>query len=402
MNVLIVNAYGHSNRGDSVLLDECVAEVREVLPNAQIAIALFEGGTGHGLALERIGNHGRLKGKLARLETIFYLIAARLPKPFWRLLPPMQAQTLDFMKKADLVISAPGGYINDVNAAWIVALAHIERAQSFGKPVLMSPQSIGPMRSAFGRSVLGHVLSRCEINCAREVATVDLLRASGVPNDRIQKTGDSAFWNYPESVARCEVDAAFRALGVEPDTQFIGATAVDWPFPHSSNAAQLRDDYANAMVRIVLEIYNRHGLKTLFFNQVDDDRAMLTRIGAQAGEAAVIQGQSPQSAVLRAMMARSQSFIGTRFHSCIFAMMGGVPTTAIAYLPKTTGIMYDLQIDRVVPIEHVDVEKILQNVASDLADPDEARAKLAANLADYRAREVRFSHVLENFCSRTT
>lgn len=38
MKVAIVNAYGRSNRGDSVLLDECIAEVRAVWPEAEITL----------------------------------------------------------------------------------------------------------------------------------------------------------------------------------------------------------------------------------------------------------------------------------------------------------------------------------------------------------------------------
>ena len=43
MKFMIVNAFGRSNRGDSVLLDECIHEIRAKFPDAQIAGAVFEG-----------------------------------------------------------------------------------------------------------------------------------------------------------------------------------------------------------------------------------------------------------------------------------------------------------------------------------------------------------------------
>ena len=43
MKFMIVNAFGRSNRGDSVLLDECIHEIRAKFPDAEIAGAVFEG-----------------------------------------------------------------------------------------------------------------------------------------------------------------------------------------------------------------------------------------------------------------------------------------------------------------------------------------------------------------------
>ncbi len=392
--ILIVNAYGHSNRGDSVLLDECIDEVITAFPASEVAVALFEGTTSRAVSLRRIGNPRLSGNKVRKIETIFLLITARLPSIFWNLLPVEQRETMKFMKNADLVISAPGGYITDVNASWIVALVHIERGLSLAKHVVLAPQSIGPLKSSMGRKAIGKVLSRCDVNCVRDSPSEQFLKTAGVPAAKILKTGDSAFWNVPSPVDATIVDSAFDKLGMEPEESFIGATAVDWSFPHKRNAMELKENYIAKFTHIVKEIRSTHGLRTVFFNQVDDDREVLKEIGMRCGEDAVIQNGSPPSPVLRAMMARSSSFIGTRFHSCIFAMMGGVPTTAIAYLPKTTGIMKDLKISRLTSIEAVDDKMILNHVEGDLARPELARQELTDKLSNYRSTQKRFSEVL--------
>jgi len=43
MKVVIINAYGRSNRGDAVLLDECISDVLSVWPEADIGCVVFEG-----------------------------------------------------------------------------------------------------------------------------------------------------------------------------------------------------------------------------------------------------------------------------------------------------------------------------------------------------------------------
>jgi colanic acid/amylovoran biosynthesis protein len=52
-------------------------------------------------------------------------------------------------------------------------------------------------------------------------------------------------------------------------------------------------------------------------------------------------------------------FLGTRMHSNIFAISQGVPTLAIAYLYKTTGIMQDLGLNEwTVDIKGLDAESL--------------------------------------------
>ena len=58
---------------------------------------------------------------------------------------------------------------------------------------------------------------------------------------------------------------------------------------------------------------------------------------------------------------RCDMFIGTRMHSNIFALAGGVPTIAISYLHKTTGIMEDLGLsDWVIAIEEFTSERAIE------------------------------------------
>lgn len=51
---------------------------------------------------------------------------------------------------------------------------------------------------------------------------------------------------------------------------------------------------------------------------------------------------------MRNMISACDYFIGSRFHSCVFSLLAGIPTISIAYTYKSTGIMRDLDMGDLV------------------------------------------------------
>jgi colanic acid/amylovoran biosynthesis protein len=65
------------------------------------------------------------------------------------------------------------------------------------------------------------------------------------------------------------------------------------------------------------------------------------------------------AAEIKWLCGRMDFVVGTRMHSNIFALSCGVPTVAIAYQPKTEGIMSDLGLaECVVPIGGMELEEL--------------------------------------------
>ena len=66
-------------------------------------------------------------------------------------------------------------------------------------------------------------------------------------------------------------------------------------------------------------------------------------------------------AVLRAAYHTMDLFVGSRLHSNIFALTGGVPVLAVAYQDKTFGVMRMLGLEEwTVAIEEVDGEALVR------------------------------------------
>lgn len=403
MKFMIVNAFGRSNRGDSVLLDECIHEIRAKFPEAEIAGAVFEGIEAaravHPTVAwsERIGNAPG--GGAGRIKALIYLFAAWFSAylPFLgRLLPEKQRQTLDAIRESDVVISAPGGYIHDTNFAYFIALLHIHLGTIMGKTVILAPQSVGPIARPFSRAVARHVLGRVPYLCARESYSWDFLALDlKLPEKNVYRTGDSAFWNTHVEDDPGLIDGIFGELGVPRDKPIFGMTVVKWSFPKSKTAAADLDRYTDVVARAADHMAETYGLQPVIFNQVSEDLPASLEVQRKANCKVIIDQASREPDLLRAMIARSKVFLGTRFHSCIFSMMAGRPTFAIAYLPKTEYIMNDLKLShRHTPIDTIDYDYLIKRIAEDYENLSQAEDEIRNAVLVYQKNFTRLQDIL--------
>jgi colanic acid/amylovoran biosynthesis protein len=408
MKLVIVNAFGRSNRGDSVLLDECIGQLRQVYPDAQISGVVFEG-IENARAVhptvawsERIGSTKNGIGIAnSKAKALLYLFAAWIAalapwSGFDRFLPQHQRETLAAIRNADTVISAPGGYIHDTNLAYFIALFHIYLGTALGKTVVLAPQSIGPIEGWFSRWVARRVLGKVPYICARESYSFDFLtKELGFPASRVFRAGDSAFWNEEVDRDSAMIDREYAKLGVQPGQAVFGMTVVDWSFPRSADPKAAAKAYVAALARIADHISQTYQLIPVIFNQVSGDLSTAYEVRKRARHPIIIDEMSRDPPVLRALMARSAIFLGTRFHSCIFAMIAGRPTFAIAYLPKTEFIMNDLHLAaRHTPIQAIDIDAIIKQFSSDLENLALAESAISTAVFRYRCSFARFEDIM--------
>lgn len=408
MKIMIINAFGRSNRGDAVLLDECITEIQATWPKASIGCAVFEGVTiakeTHRDIIwsERIGNT-KQKGWKAKLITLSLLAiagAAKISKLKFlaNLLPVNQRESWKMIIDADVIVSAPGGYIHDTNFAYFVALFHIWLGQNRTRKIFLAPQSIGPIDFSPSQWLAKKILTNCNAICARESYTYNfLIENLNIPQKIVHRSGDSAFWNFDVQNDLRNQSEMWRQIGVDPtETPIFGITVVDWPFPKSRTPEIQRQEYTTTIARLAELMSTRYGLHPVIFNQVSEDLSMAERIAAECKIPITLDKVSREPADLRALIARSSVFLGTRFHSCIFAMMEGVPTTAIAYLPKTSYILRDLQLEhRQIPIDLIDFKLLISKLENDLVDLPTARMEIEQSVSIYRENHTRFRDVLE-------
>lgn len=404
--VVIINVFGHSNAGDAMLLETLIAQIRSANPETTIEGLAFQVESEREWmpALswhERIGN-SLGQGKARRLLQLAWCLAAYVAsssRAFWflrKLLPKDQQTALEALDGAPLVISCPGGYLEDSNSAYVLNLLQISLATRLAKAVVLAPQSIGPIRRNWSRRLAASVLGNVDVIFARESWSMDFMktlmpsiREQGKP--ALRSSGDLAFW-FPVKTER--VPGIFTDAGwqVQPD-RLVGMTLVDWNFPTAQNPAAAREAYLNALCQL-LDHLRAKGYDVIIFNQVRTDLSLSKRL-KKLRDWVIVDEVEHSSKALASMISHCRIFVGTRFHSCIFAMLGSVPTCAIAYLPKTEGIMLDLQQERyVLPITSVTGPDLIRLSDELDAKRDEVSLDLKRALAEYRKERGAFLEYL--------
>lgn len=401
--VVIVNAYGRSNRGDSVLLDECVQEVKKI-GDVSISVSLFDKSNMSPLydeitLLDRVCNpvtNSRLLNLLYKLWGLIFVSLYLLTGLNFLLnfISKKQKETIKAIMDADYVISSPGGYIHDTNFAYIVALLHIALANKSKAISILGPQSYGPLNSYFGRKITKKVLNKADAICCRESYSYDFLFSCGVDSQLLYKTGDSAFWNFEVDYQHYENDILL--LGLKPNEEYFGITVVDWSFPNVPNPSELKERYIETIRFLIEGVYTKFKIRTVIFNQVKDDLEIIPSLINGLENVVVVDRLEKEPNRLRALIGKSKIFLGTRFHSCIFSLMSSTPTRAIAYLPKTEYILKDLGLqDRQVSINDLNKEMLLDQILYDFENVDSQSNVICNAVLNYQKSNKRLFDIIK-------
>jgi colanic acid/amylovoran biosynthesis protein len=369
VRITVVNAHSSHNLGDAAIVKSTMAILRECCPDARISLVsdtpeLDQGRLDAddylGLQTPFAGAPDRLRRQLFKAYFLYIDLLGRLPRS-WLARTGIWFRDNRSVYRAilgsDLVISCGGGYINSLGKLE-VRLGLLHFAACAGRKTLFWPQSVSDVFGRWHESLVRRVVSESSGFIAREPATHRYLAQLGVPETLLHQAADSAFL-LPFS-------RAWPAMPPLAERSRFGLTVTRWSFPRRPAAAALWRSYAAAVRRMVSAAI-ADGYTVYVFPQVtgpgaySDDRNTANEILRGCGDPRlhVLQGAyDPEQ--LKGMIACMDIFVGTRMHSNIFSLGAGVPTAAIAYQSKTTGIMSELGFgELVIDIGDITEEKLL-------------------------------------------
>ncbi len=235
-------------------------------------------------------------------------------------------------READMILSAPGAFLHDFYSIE-ERLQGYEAALALQKPLILLGQSIGPFWKPESLRRIPQVLNRVARICVRDALSKQHLLDAGVNAEKINETGDMAFlW-------RTLAPGYFQEKTGPIET--IGMGFRVWPL-NDTKAEKEIIIKAVRLCRFLLDDPNRHlvflstcqGIK----NYVDDSALAEQIIGELPKQLRVRcrinrSHLGPESLVKE--LKKCDAFIGMRLHTCILAMLGGVPAMGLAYEPKT-------------------------------------------------------------------
>lgn len=376
VRILITNAYSARNRGDAAIILGMIESLRrtEVFRKAEFRISSADDAidAAH-YSLPTVPSFQSLKSSVSPNAVIgsLYFLSVLLPlSVLWavcwrmaRLDPPVPGRLRELLREyaaSDLVIAAGGGYLYTTsairgNVVLLINLYCFFFAALIGKPVALYAQSIGPFAGSWQSWLVRRVLSR-----------VILVEVREEPSHRLLKD-----WGLATPVGRVN-DAAFLLVAKPPDESIelvdrgagptVGMTVRKW---FRDREQQL--EYERSIASFVRWLIQERGASVVFLPQVtfteghDDDRIVARKVAVAVGrdDCVLVVENELRAEEIKWLCGRMDFFVGTRMHSNIFALSSGVPTVAIAYQPKTVGIMSELGLGRwVIPIEGLSLDEL--------------------------------------------
>ncbi|MEK8126905.1 polysaccharide pyruvyl transferase family protein [Paenibacillus filicis] len=358
--VIIINGYGTMNRGDHALLSLSIDHARKAFGTdsdvtASVLYPQDEDPSFFGAKevvphiLGGINSSGVKRRFLLILNVLWFLIVLFTLKeiPFLG-----KERTFRAVKKADVVLSCAGGYLNDASTGFIAACAEILLALRLKKKVILLPQSIGPFRTNFRKYLVAKLLNNVHLVVARDQPSVETcLQDLKMHGNNIIEIPDLMFGDLPELKKN-----VFKK-------NKLGITVINWEWPGVNREENQK--------RYIMEIANfidcvKDKYEIFLFEQVKEQRGVpgdttaIRQLSEILNKKNITINFVPSDISLKAYIEEIRScefFIASRLHSGLFAIVGNVPTITIAYQPKTVGAMKLLGLEQYsVNIEVVTAE----------------------------------------------
>ncbi len=332
----ILNAYDARNRGDRAIVEAQLGWIKKNLPDVTVTIFsphheynrdIFSCST----SMEPLFSVPRASSGLGRL----------LRPPLDWLLQRVGARTDDRAKAfnaCEAYFVCGGGYLYSSPAPFLsrqlwLHSANILAALNTGKPVLTFPQSWGPLRKPADRWICRKLATALPVIVTRGQESDDLLAAWGLAG-RVVSLPDIV-------VAAADLLPDVRIWRETPRQEgSLGIAPINWNFDRRVKKDGL-DDYLAKLVEISRSWCETPGRSVTVFPQVEvegsDDDSIIARSLMIALDDAAIPAQLAEKLDWESYWCRissQEAFLGCRMHSCIFAMVCGVPTIGLGYQPK--------------------------------------------------------------------
>lgn len=404
--VLITNAYSARNRGDAAIVLGMIESLRrtDILREAEIHISSADHPADSAwYPVPTVPSFHSIKNGFSGYPSVnlLYFIVVLLPLSLlwalaWRALrfdlplPSTMGGLLRTYAAADVVVAAGGGYLytNSAIRGNVVLLVNIYSfffAVLLGKSVCLYAQSIGPFAGSGQSRFARWALSRVALVEIREGVSRRLVDGWRIPTP-IRSVADAAFLLQ----ARPPSDGLEFVRSTGGPT--VGMTVRNWFRDREQQVG-----YERTMAAFVDWLIVERGARVIFLPQVtytdgrDDDRETARKVAAQVvrTDGVLVAEDELAAAEIMWLCGRMDFFVGTRMHSNIFALSSGVPTLAIAYQPKTRGIMSGLGLgDHVLPIETLSAVELQRGFDTLVQRGSEITELLATALPEVREQAL--------------
>lgn len=256
------------------------------------------------------------------------------------------------------------------------------------KPLVLSPQTIGPFTKQAYMPPASLVMRRSRAVFARDELSLDVARRMA-PSANVQLAVDVAF-ELPFDDRSSLRGGPLLRVGVNPSGLLFSQAE------RGSNRFGLSYDYAAFTRRLLAALDERNDVEVHLIPHAtsdrdpnDDDGALCDRLAAEFPRAVRVGNLSGPSEA-KSYISGLDLLIGARMHACIAAFSAGVPVVPVAYSRKFVGLFGLLNYRTMIPVSGLNEE----GAVAFALDAIDARATLRAEEA---AGMTRVQHLLSGY-----
>jgi colanic acid/amylovoran biosynthesis protein len=255
-----------------------------------------------------------------------------------------------------------------------------------GKPLVLSPQTIGPFRHTWTRAIAARLMKRTHLIFTRDQLSTMALNSLRV-SERTAEAIDVAF-RLPFSKPKLAEDGLLK----------IGVNVSGLLFSNSERF-QLTLDYPSLIRRFLAAMTVRPNTEVWLIPHVlvegamDDDCAV-SEILKMEFPRLNIAPRFSSSIDAKSFIAGLDMFTGGRMHACIAAFSAGVPVVPIAYSRKFNGLFQTLGYGRIVDGRSDSTDKALEILLHTVEERESAAVEVAACLPEAERRLQHYETLL--------
>jgi colanic acid/amylovoran biosynthesis protein len=261
-----------------------------------------------------------------------------------------------------------------------------------GRPLVFSPQTLGPFKGRVSGWWANRVLSRAVLVCTRDALSSDFYRARGLKPELLEAT-DVAF-ALPYTPRRHTEQRPQVGLNVSGLLWSGGYTG--------GNQFGLRMDYRQLVLSLVDWLQGPGGADVWMVphvvtpqREVEDDWRASQQVAALR-PAVQLARPFPDPSAAKSFISGLDFFAGARMHACIAAFSSGVPCVPMAYSRKFTGLFNTLGYARVADCTTQTEEQVRLAVQQGYLERVAVRAEVQRGCEAAQLRLERYRQAVAN------
>ncbi len=385
--IIITNMHGTRNLGDAAIHQIQQLWLLRQFPSANIhhcyAVAPNTT-TRSGISHWVYDTHGNIAPWPTRLRRMLALIWCLTMHTIgissrWGM-TPIEQQAITTIITADLVCASGGGYLFDTPSThpwwrfiswdwWLCADMLV--ACVWRRPLVLLPQSIGPLHNWPFRTFVRWILQHAHMIYLRESYSTTVLDSLGISYQR----APDFVWAMP-----------IIQHTTPPIVPTLGITVMNWG--KQSGFVSQQHTYEATLITVATTLH-QHGWNIQLIGQATDhtpgwdDTEIVHRLAMHLPFATVIPPMATPDE-LQHHVAQLTCLVSTRLHGALLRFAMGQSAVVIAYHPKAHGMMHDIGLTPwCIPIDTITTDAVLDAIhthTTQLPLIQQQRAHLRAQL----------------------